>query len=176
MNLNKNIIGNSHGNHNIKSAEPTPCNETDKSGPFYVYVGRLSPDTSEQSLRTHLDGIGVTNINVTDVIKLNSRNENQSSFCITLSSKASKNLMFSPENWPAGIMIRPYIQKNTQSRNQNKSTRQYYDDPPGLGIGATNNNTVMHAQMGDIKVIHGKSVIQNVKTITILIMIKIGLA
>ena len=130
MNLNKNIIGNSHGNHNIKSAEPTPCNETDQSGPFYVYVGRLSPDTSEQSLRTHLDGIGVTNINVTDVIKLNSRNENQSSFCITLSSKASKNLMFSPENWPAGIMIRPYIQKNTQSRNQNKSTRQYYDDPP----------------------------------------------
>ena len=64
-----------------------------------------------------------------DVIKLNSRNENQSS-CITLSSKASKNLMFSPENWPTGIMVRPYIQKNIQSRNQNKSTRQYYDDPP----------------------------------------------
>ena len=95
----KDICGASEGNHRITSAE--------KQGTTMVYVGRLNSNTTEDDLRAHLHDIEVNQ--VADVVKLrNKRHGVESSFCVSLNNLDSAEKIFRPQNWPSGIIVRPF--------------------------------------------------------------------
>lgn len=74
-----------------------------------VYVGRLSYDTTTDDIRAHLLDIGVTHIS--DVQKLQCRDTDASSFCVSLDSSECENIIFTADKWPEGVLIRPYKQR-----------------------------------------------------------------
>ena len=72
-----------------------------------VYVGRLNSNTTEDDMRAHLHDIEVNQ--VADVVKLrNKRHGVESSFCVSLNNLDSAEKIFRPQNWPSGIIVRPF--------------------------------------------------------------------
>ena len=75
---------------------------------------------------------------MSDVIKLKCRNPNETSFCISVDRKEAEDMIYNPEKWPAGVVIRPYspssstnskqrVRSNYQRRNQQQQKmRQPY--------------------------------------------------
>ena len=125
------IVGNSHQSHRIQSAD---YNVTEPSGLALVYVGRLSSNASEDSVRSHLYDIGVTDNQLADVIKLNCRKDNESSFCISLNEGLAQNILFDSSNWPTGVRVRQYNQRSSTTGSYKKRTRRpnHYRAPPRL--------------------------------------------
>ena len=91
-----------------------------------VYIGRLSKNANSTSVREHLMKIGILNDDIADVIQLNCRNPDQKSFCISLhaGSEIIKNVVFSPRNWPYGVMIRPFS-PSSRHKSRHTSTRSF---------------------------------------------------
>ena len=83
-----------------------------------VYVGRVSKDTTEDSLRKHLSSIGISNFDLADIIQLNCRNENEKSFCISVNKRAALKKIMNPLNWPDGLRIRPFIRRNSRDSHR----------------------------------------------------------
>ena len=93
--------------HRVRAARPATSRLTP------IYVGRLSPDTSELDVRGHLQDIQVRH--VADVIPLR-RADDWSSYCVTLDNTESKNKLCDLSNWPAGVVIRPYKDRPKPSK------------------------------------------------------------
>ena len=81
-----------------------------------VYVGGLSNDTTLEKMRHHLRDRGISHI--TDVIKLNCRNPEHSSFCIVVDNELTEAAMYSPSNWPKNVRVRPYEPKKSPRKPQ----------------------------------------------------------
>ena len=96
-----------------------------------VYVGRLSSSTSVEKMRLHLRDSGINRIS--DVIKLNCRNPDQSSFCIVVDDETCERDMYNPDIWPKFVRIRPYTpKKGGSSKNypsQSANVRQRRHQP-----------------------------------------------
>ena len=122
----KSVTGQSNAKHQVKAAT-LPHSADVSNGPYLVYAGKLAKDTDARSVREHLQSIGVTQI--ADVIKLNCRNVNQTSFCISVDTKLEEDLVYSADNWPSGVIIRPYKNhnsiKNRGHRNSKGHRRQH---------------------------------------------------
>ena len=120
---------------NLQSAAPRKRDSSLNSRETYlVYVGCLSSSTTEQSIRLHLDEIGVRNNSVSDVIKLNCRKDSETSFCISLNDKSSKDIVYDSKSWPCGTRVRPFTQKARKPKHQNKyhGSRKMYEVPPRM--------------------------------------------
>ena len=113
------------------SSRPMPDNrlkaaslkDSRKPHTHLVYVGRLAKDTSEGSLRSYLAEIGVLNGDIADILKLTSRLEYQSSFCISLNTTVAEKLVLDHGNWPNGVLVRTF-------RRQINAKRQHPEKPP----------------------------------------------
>ena len=102
----------------IKAADPS-------SKPILIYVGKLSENTREDDLRKHLKKIGVNQ--PADIINLNCRIAKQSSFCVSVGTEAEEAFIFTPSNWPNGVLVRHYVSRRSTGRNNQQ--RQRYDAP-----------------------------------------------
>ena len=71
-------------------------------------------------LHLGLDEIGVRNNSVSDVINLNCRKDSETSFCISLNDKSSKDIVYDSKCWPFGTRVRPLTQKARKPKHQNK--------------------------------------------------------
>ena len=89
-----------------------------------IYVGGLKRDTSEDDIRSHLIDVGIENFDISDVIALTSRNQNQSSFCVSLDSKEAVDIIYERGNWPTHVRIRPYMY-NVHNENIRRLNREY---------------------------------------------------
>ena len=98
----------------IQASSPSGINACST---FLVYVGKLSKQTEINTIRSHLSDIGVSNIDLADVIQLRCRNGNEASFCLSLHSAAAKNIVLSNKNWPELVRVRPF---NRHSRYRQK--------------------------------------------------------
>jgi hypothetical protein len=79
-------------------------------GKWYVFVGRLNKDTSENDLKDHLEN---NNISVLDIKKLDARQtwqEKCSAFRLCISLKCKDEIM-SPDLWPDNSDVRDWIFK-----------------------------------------------------------------
>ena len=112
------IIGRSEESHQVKAASKHPVTSKEHS---LVYIGKLSHDTDEQAVRNQLVDCGITQ--VADVIKLNCRKSDEASFCVSLYGSEAENAVYSPDNWPAGIIVRPYSQRSSSRSRPNQKGR-----------------------------------------------------
>ena len=112
------IIGRSEESHQVKAASKHPVTSKEHS---LVYIGKLSHDTDEQAVRNQLVDCGITQ--VADVIKLNCRKPDEASFCVSLYGSEAENAVYSPDNWPAGIIVRPYSQRSFSRSRPNQKGR-----------------------------------------------------
>ena len=112
------IIGRSEERHQVKAASKHPVTSKEHS---LVYIGKLSHDTDEQAVRNQLVDCGITQ--VADVIKLNCRKPDEASFCVSLYGSEAENAVYSPDNWPAGIIVRPYSQRSFSRSRPNQKGR-----------------------------------------------------
>ena len=71
-----------------------------------VYVGKLSPDCDEQTLRGHLMEIGIKSDDIADIIHLKSRKENERSYCVSLNTKQAELCALNQFKWPEGVHVR----------------------------------------------------------------------
>jgi hypothetical protein len=93
------VQGTSTENHRISAAP--------QSGRHLVYVGKLSPNTTNALIRQHLHDNNITDI--ADVVCLTNRfPSSEVSFCVSLDNEASMNKMFESNMWPLGVVIRPF--------------------------------------------------------------------
>ena len=104
------------------------ASKTDQTSNFLIYVGKLEQNTTVDDLRSHLLQIGVLNVNIADVMKLKCRNEQESSFCISVNCMDAKDLIFTKQCWPEGVRIRKY---NMQKKHQtNKEVTRSQNQQP----------------------------------------------
>ena len=88
------------------------------SGTKLVYVGNLSEDSDEHMLRSHLIEIGIQDDDIADIIRLNNRYNrfrihSDKSFCVSLNNDKSEKIALAQENWPSGVRIRKYFQRQS---------------------------------------------------------------
>ena len=71
--------------------------------------------TTEKALREHLTEIEIPQQCVADVIKLNCRKPEASSFCLSLfpDKEEVEEKVYNPSNWPRGVYIRRFQEKST---------------------------------------------------------------
>ena len=79
---------------------------------YLVYVGKLAKNTTQELLRDHMIQVGLKTDDVADIISLKCRNENESSFCISLYTDDAKKVLYNKNNWPNGVRIRPFKPRN----------------------------------------------------------------
>ena len=118
-------------NFNIEAASKK---SSDSSGPTYLlYIGKLAAQTTQQSLRKHLLQIGIQNKELSDILQLRCRNENERSFCVSIDGEDGKDKIYNLQNWPAGVRIRPFKRrvygKNTSRYSQTHSTSLHSSFP-----------------------------------------------
>ena len=77
--------------------------------------------------RSHLKELG--DIQVADVIKLNCRNPNQTSFCVSLYGKNAEDIVYLPEKWPTGVVVRPYSPRRVGNNNKQRDRTNYQNRP-----------------------------------------------
>ena len=89
--------------------------EARKMNTHLIYVGNLSKQTTEKALREHLTEIEILQQCVADVIKLNCRKPEASSFCISLfpDKEEVEEKVYNPSNWPRGVYICRFQEKST---------------------------------------------------------------
>ena len=97
-----------------------------ESQPRTIYVGRLSDKTSTNSLRRHLNEVGIGEIS--DIIDLRCKVQGQSSFCLIADCERAEAAIYNPEIWPRGAKIRPFKEKpqrrpSPQNRNNSRNPR-----------------------------------------------------
>lgn len=125
-----------------------------------VYVGRVSKVTSEQSIRDHLNEIKVPYKNVTDVIPLNCRHPDQSSYCIIVDDPDCLNVLYTPTNWPFGVVVREYnghTPRRIGTNNQHTTSPIHSYYPLNHRNPHTRNNyqAPSHTPQQDRSTIHG---------------------
>ena len=118
-------------NFNIEAAYKK---SSDSSGPTYlVYIGKLAARTTQQSLRKHLLQIGIQNKELSDILQLRCRNENERSFCVSIDGEDGKDKIYNLQNWPAGVRIRPFKRRvygqNKSGYSQTHSTSLHSSFP-----------------------------------------------
>lgn len=91
-----------------------------------IYVGRLSSTTSTNDIRAHLHDIGVDHIS--DVMQLNCRKPEEASFCVSVDSSMGEELVYAADKWPAGIIIRPYRERQRRPVSREASHLMLPDD------------------------------------------------
>ena len=101
----KPVIGESIAQFKVTAAS---ANSEPGTRSYLVYVGKLSKDTDQRLIREHLLQIGVYNEDIADIIQLNCRNENETSFCISIHTHHVRKIIYTPQNWPKGVKIRPF--------------------------------------------------------------------
>ena len=86
-----------------------------KMNTHLIYEGNLSKQATEKALRQHLTEIEIPQQCVADVIKLNCRKPEASSFCIFLfpDKEEVEEKVYNPSNWPRGVYIRRFQEKST---------------------------------------------------------------
>ena len=85
-----------------------------------VYVGHLIKGTSEDAVRAHLVDVGLLNSEIADVMKLNCKNPEESSFCISLSTSTAENKVYNSGKWPQGVRIRPFTPQVVSNKSKNR--------------------------------------------------------
>ena len=97
-----------------------------RSGPTHlVYVGRLRKETSADDIREHLLHIRFINEDVADVIKLNCKNKQESSFCLSIHGEQAKSIVFSKNKWPEGVRICMFKTTSRRPRKYNQKNNNY---------------------------------------------------
>ena len=95
---------------------------------YLVYIGKLDRDTSEDSVRCHLAEIGIDSDDIADIIKLKSKNNDESSFCISLNTMEANEAVLADNQWPKGIRVRKYFRdfkSMTYSRNKSEKSPRF---------------------------------------------------
>ena len=116
------VVGRSHQPHRIKAAS---SRNDDRQGRIsesthLVYVGHLIKGTSEDAVRAHLADVGLLNSEIADVMKLNCKNPEESSFCISLSTSTAENKVYNSGKWPQGVRIRPFTPQVVSNKSKNR--------------------------------------------------------
>ena len=75
-----------------------------------IYVGKLHNATQTKDIEDHLYDIGLSSSTVLKINQLNKSNSKQASFCIDVSDEKTAQIIYSPRNWPAEVVLRPYFQ------------------------------------------------------------------
>ena len=129
-----------------KSTTSRSEGRSSRSSTKLIYVGKLKSNTSTNAMRRHLLDIGVINEDLADVIKLNCKNSNENSFCISLNHDAAVRTVFDADNWPSGVRLRPFnpaapkktlynrpprhlAMKHTSSAGHDNNVASSYDRP-----------------------------------------------
>ena len=86
----------------------TVAPQSNKIHSFLVYVGKLFAETSKESIRVHLQEIGVSTDDVSDILQLNNRKTDCTSFCISLNTKQAEKLVLDSLLWPTGVTVRTF--------------------------------------------------------------------
>ena len=93
---------------------------SNKPGVIAIYVGHMNENATETSLKDHLRDIGITS--VTGVVNLRCRLQGKTSFCVSLDSQHDEEKMYKPENWPAGVRVRPFKERTTRRSSQGQGS------------------------------------------------------
>ena len=81
-----------------------------------VYVGKLRKDTIENNVKEHLCQIGISPNHISEISKLKSKNNNQSSFRIDLKSEDAVKVSLLVDNWPKGVQVQWFNPRENTSQ------------------------------------------------------------
>ena len=84
-----------------------------------VYIGGISPTTTEDDLRTYLLKIGVTASTIMSVDYVTGRSSNESAFRVKICDFSIKQTIYDPAKFKQGIIVKPF---RFHVRNNNKTT------------------------------------------------------
>ena len=133
----------------IKAAKTsTPSTSTN-----LIYVGKLSVDTKEDEIRSHLSDIGISNDDVADVIKHRTRNEDEASYCISLNTKVAESIGLSEKLWPVGVRVRRFHPRKNNQRNDRRPPPNRFKNHRNLKYGS-NRNQIHRPRDNKLRVAH----------------------
>ena len=95
-----------------------------------VYVGRLSKDTTEATTRSHLNDISVDRDDIADILKLKSKNYQESSYCISLNTTEAEKTVLNNENWPTGVRVRTFHLPSVNNRSVRRNSNHQVERAP----------------------------------------------
>ena len=95
-----------------------------------VYVGRLSKDTTEATIRSHLNDISVDRDDIADILKLKSKNYQESSYCISLNATEAEKTVLNNENWPTGVRVRTFHRPSVNNRSVRRNSNHQVERAP----------------------------------------------
>jgi hypothetical protein len=93
-----------------------------------VYVGKLKTDTTEKAVRAHLHEIGIDHEDVADILRLNNKNRDYASFCISINTNESEAVALRRSNWPSGVAVRKFQRKTYTTQNRSRISPNYYSE------------------------------------------------
>ena len=102
--------------------QPPSTFDTELNQPRSIYVGRLAPDVTTEKLRRHLQSNNISR--VSDIIKLNCRNPEQSSFCVIVDDETTETALFDPLKWPKNTRVRQYTPNKNAKKANNTTGKQ----------------------------------------------------
>ena len=92
-----------------------------------VYVGRLSKNTTEATIPSHLNDISVDRDDIADILKLKSKNYQESSYCISLNTTEAEKTVLNNENWPTGVRVRTLNRPSVNNRSVRRNSNHQFD-------------------------------------------------
>ena len=87
-----------------------------------IYIGKLCQTTDEDTLLAHLQDIGINLGDISEIKKLTPSGSKKVSYCVSLNSETVANLVKLMDNWPKGIVIRPFSPRHGNGKSD-RSTR-----------------------------------------------------
>ena len=99
----------------LQAANTCSCKDNDIRS---IYVGQLDPNTEDRMVKEHLGDTGIPKSQVVSVTKLNSKNPQQSSFCIKLNTEVAESVALLPESWPKGVKVRPFAPEKKPQKSE----------------------------------------------------------
>ena len=94
-----------------------------------VYVGKLDKEIDSDAIRCHLTENGVKESDIADILRLNTRNQNEASYCISLNNERAESVVLSEKSWPNGIRVRKFYRTTNQDRTltySDKSRKSFH--------------------------------------------------
>ena len=116
----------------------------DKTQTCLVYVGKLSRETREDVIRSYLQEIGVDKDDIADILRLKTRNENESSFRISLNTREAAGTALKESNWPKGVRVRTFRHPYEKRQTSRNPVRNYYDKAPRFSSASRSSSALDH--------------------------------
>ena len=70
---------------------------------------------------------GVDRADIADIMRLKTRNPEESSYCLSLNTEKANGIVLSTDIWPDGIIVRRYhtVRRNTGQRNHHEKAPRF---------------------------------------------------